>query len=76
MAARATCNEDILICDKALQAKKGELKLCDLAVLQLKDENVLLKTQVADKDEALRAWYHNPFVLVALGLVIGVGVTR
>jgi hypothetical protein len=77
MTARAgTCEQDIILCDKALQAKKGELRLCDLAVRQLQDENTVLKTQITDKDDALRAWYHNPFVLVALGLVIGVAATR
>lgn len=71
LRANADCKGDIVVCDKALQATKKEVQLCDLAVKELRDETDALNASLQSEQHKLEAWYHNPFILVALGMIAG-----
>ena len=69
--AETTCDQTLSACDKALKAKQRELDLADLGI-KLRDENRqdLLKEN-AKLREAGSAWYNNPFVWAAIGVIVG-----
>jgi hypothetical protein len=69
--AKADCPDVLAKCDAALGAVRRELQICDLQV-QVRDEHrdVLIKenTQLRERSGA---WYSNPFVFAALGVIAG-----
>lgn len=70
------CDRAVETCKVALDARNEEVKLCNFALRQAVDQNFALKDEIESKDKQLRAWYRNPYFMVALGLVIGVAVTK
>lgn len=66
-----TCNQVIQACDKALEAKEKQLQLSDLALKQALDDRGKLQKDLestrADKD----AWYRNPGLWIAVGILVG-----
>jgi hypothetical protein len=75
-AIAVTPDEVIKACDSALEARKEELRLCNLGIKIRTDENVRLEKENADLRDASGVWYKNPFLLIALGLVGGVVISR
>lgn len=69
--ANADCLDSLNKCDAALNAQKRELQLCDLQV-QVRDEHrdMLVKENAALREKG-SAWYSNPFVWAALGVIAG-----
>lgn len=63
--------EQLRRCDLALNAKKQEASLCDLGV-KLRDNEI---ERVSKENSQLReqsgAWYKNPFVWAAIGVIAG-----
>lgn len=60
------------------------LRKCDLAVTSLKEVNNLQKQIIEDQDRVIvtqkeqldssKAWYHDPWKTIGLGLFIGLGL--
>jgi hypothetical protein len=69
--AAPSCQEVLSKCDTALAAKNTEIKKLELGLTQSAGRITDLEAQVKTKDDQLRAWYHNPFVLFGLGIVAG-----
>lgn len=74
------CEKALDACDAALNAKIQEASLCGLGVKLRDDEMARLEKRNAALEERGTAWYSNPFVWAALGVIagtyIGAGVTR
>lgn len=72
LAETPTCNSVLQKCDEALQARKKELNLCNLALTQNLSETGELSTKLSDSEDKLNSIWRNPFLLIGLGLVGGV----
>lgn len=68
------CDKALTACDAALEARKKEVSLCNLALTQTLDQNYNLNLQLDDKNAELNKWYRNPFVVFALGVAAGIVV--
>jgi hypothetical protein len=68
------------LCDKALEAKNREIELSDLAIKQLTERTQYLDKRVLDLETDSQHFWRNPFIMGALGLVVGgaivVGLSR
>lgn len=71
-----TCNSVLEKCDKALQETKKSLEISDLAVQTLRNQNQDLVVQVKELESSNSAWYKNPFLMIGLGLVVGVVIAK
>jgi hypothetical protein len=69
-----TCEEVISKCDSALEAKNKQIKKLELGLTTQTERVADLSSQLEDKNQELQAWYRNPFVVGALGLVAGAAV--
>lgn len=81
--ARADCKSTLDLCVKAenqckaaLDQRNQEIQLCQLAVSKGVEQNSQLNQTIEAQDAKLSSWTRNPFVMLAIGLVIGVAVTR
>lgn len=74
--AKTSCPDVLEACDQALQAKKKELAICDAGVNLLHSSINELTEQVDSLREAESTWYHNPWILIGLGIVGGVLLTK
>ncbi len=72
---RPSCDQVLTACGAALDANKQALSLSNLAVTQSQLQVTDLGQQLESKNKQLESWVHNPFVCVALGLVIGMVAT-
>lgn len=70
-ALSATTEEKLAACDAALYAKIKEVSLCNLGVELRTSEIDRLQTQNADLLKSGTAWYQNPFVWAAIGVIAG-----
>lgn len=68
----ALCDSALNSCSQALEARKEEVKLCRLGLSQSIERNAVLERTVQDQNDKLQSPLRNPFVMTALGLVIGV----
>lgn len=66
-----SCDEVLRSCAQAVSSLESANKEKDLLIHNLDDYSHKLEVQVSDLKEAQNAWYHNPFVMGALGLVAG-----
>ena len=64
------------LCDKALKARDKENADLHLGVDLLKSQNNDLNNQVTALENKSRAFYRNPWFLVALGVAAGAFVAR
>lgn len=71
--AHAT-NEDRAQCIKVIDAKNEQIKLCELGVDMLKQDNERLIKQVSSLSEP--SMLKNPLLWTLVGLVIGVAITK
>jgi hypothetical protein len=71
---RVTCEEVIAKCDAALAAKNTQIKKLELGLTAQTERVADLSSQLEDKNSQLQAWYRNPFVVGALGLVAGAAI--
>ncbi len=69
--AETTCHDVIRTCDRALEEKEKEVKICDLGLKQTLEHNQELSSELESKQKSLEAWYRNPFVMLALGGLAG-----
>ncbi len=58
-------------CDKALNAKIQEASLCGLGVQLRQSELERVTKENAQLRERGQAWYNNPFVFAAIGVIVG-----
>jgi len=58
-------------CDAALEAKKEEARICDLGVKIRTDDRVELQKEIAGLRKANSAWYNNPALWAAIGVIAG-----
>lgn len=65
------CDSALSACDEALNARKREVQLCQLALVQASHQAETLNVQLKDREEQLGAWYRNPFIMITLGIVAG-----
>lgn len=70
--ADVSCDDIISACDGALDAKNKQIELSDLAIVQLKDQNVVLKDRAEEAEGKLSSIWRNPFVYLGVGFVTGV----
>ena len=70
-AALNDCWEAIGACQAVVDAQKKELSLCKLGLVQTLDQLGMVNLELNDAKDDLRAWYRNPFVMVALGMLVG-----
>lgn len=66
-----TCDEVISKCDAALAAKNKQIQKLELGLTKQTERVADLSQQVEDKNQQLQAWYRNPLIVGALGLVAG-----
>lgn len=76
LAGTPTCNEVLQACDKAFEAKKKEVQLCDLALKKSVDQNAALTKEIKDKEASGSSIFKNPFFLMGIGLVGGLIINR
>lgn len=74
-SAKADCQDLINKCDAALEARKTELQLSNLALMQSMERSAMLEVELEHKEAKLRSFTRNPFIMSALGLVVGIVVT-
>lgn len=67
----ATTDEKLSACDAALTARTKEANLCDLGVKFYAEQQVTLQKENARLREQSSAWYLNPFVWAAVGVIAG-----
>lgn len=72
--ARVTCEEVLDKCGQAVEAKNKHIQKLELGLAKQTERVVDLSSQLEDKNSQLQAWYRNPFVVGALGLVAGAAV--
>lgn len=70
-ALSATTEELLSACDAALTAKKDEARICDLGVKLYQNEIERVTKENAQLRESNQAWYKNPFVWAAIGVIAG-----
>lgn len=70
-AGTVSCDETLNACDAALKAKQRELDLSDLGIKIRDDDRVRLQTENARLLERGQAWYSNPAIWAALGVIAG-----
>lgn len=84
-AAHANCQTDELLskcnvavedCRAALDARNKEIQLCRLGLIQSLDRQGQLNANLEDAQDKLGSPFRNPWLMIALGLVIGVAVTK
>lgn len=68
---RADCDTVLDKCDAALQARKEEVRLCDLALKQAKGNTVELNKLVDEQNKKLESPTRNPFIMTTVGVVLG-----
>jgi len=74
--ATETCDSVLEKCSIALSETKKQVEISDLAIKTLKEQNTDLYVQVRDLQESANAWYKNPFILIGVGLVLGVVIAK
>lgn len=67
----ATTDELLNSCDRALNAKIQEASLCGLGVQLRQSELERVTKENATLRERGSAWYSNPFVWAAVGVIFG-----
>lgn len=70
-ASSATTEEKLTACDSALYAKVKEAELCSLGVQLRTDEMGRLNVENATLRERGSAWWSNPFIYAAIGVIVG-----
>lgn len=79
-ALSAPIEEQLAKCDAALNAKIQEASICGLGVQLRQNELERVTKENADLRSRGSAWYENPFVWAAVGVIVGAyagaGVTR
>jgi hypothetical protein len=73
-ASAPTCDETLNLCDAALKGKQRELDLSDLGIKIRQDEIERLQKRNAALEDRGTAWYSNPMVWAALGVIVGTWV--
>lgn len=74
--AKADCRDVIRAADRALDAKKKEISLCQLGLMQALEDNRLLKAEVQDMKESEGSVWRNPFFLIAVGAIGGIIIAK
>lgn len=71
-----TCDEVLTACNDAFEAKKRELQLCDLGLLQTLDQLDVTKRDLRDEIESNNKIWKNPYLLIGLGVITGVIISK
>lgn len=66
------CDKAVKACGDALDARKKEVSLCNLALTQTLEDNSSLRIQIDNKEAELNKWYRNPIIMGVLGVAAGV----
>jgi hypothetical protein len=69
------CTRTVTACREALDARNEELKLCHLGLTQVRDQNVMLRTELETANQKLESPLRNPFIMATVGVLIGIAVT-
>ena len=72
---RVTCLDVIKACDIALEKKEKEIELKDLALKQSQDHLSRTLGDLENAREQLGSPFRNPFIMVTVGVVLGIVVT-
>lgn len=70
------CNKVIDLGNQALVAKDKEIDLAKISISQQTEHAAQLQVKLTEAEESNGSWYHNPFIMLALGLVTGVALTQ
>jgi hypothetical protein len=70
-AETPTCPDVLNACDAALKAKQRELDLADLGIKIRDEDRLRLQKENAALRERGSAWYENPVVWAAIGVIAG-----
>ena len=79
---QADCSQDLQTCRKdckividaanaALRAKDDQISAQTNAITDLTNNLRDTQSRLDKDDSALSAWYHNPLILIGIGLVVG-----
>lgn len=71
VAATPTCKEVLKKADQAIQVQKVEISKLNLALTETRDDNANLRKEVTQAKKDIQAWYHNPWIMGAIGVVAG-----
>lgn len=66
------CDQVVDACDKALTARKRELTLANIALLQSLDSNASLQRDLNTAEDKLKSVWRQPTFTIPLGITIGV----
>jgi hypothetical protein len=66
------CDKAVESCKSALDARKEEIKLCRLGLMQSLERNSDLESQVSDQNQKLQSPFRNPFIMTTVGVVLGI----
>ena len=70
-----TCEEVLSKCDAVLAAKNKQIEKLELGLAAQTGRVADLSNQLEDKNSQLQSPFRNPFVMTAVGVVIGILVT-
>ena len=75
-AMAVECNDVIKKCDETIAEKNKALELKDLAITNCMRHGFEVQYSLNETRDELKAWYHNPFILVPLGIIGGVFASK
>lgn len=69
--AGPSCDDVLGACSAALEARKAEIKLCDLALSTSREQGLSTRTELEESNAKLASVWHQPLVMILLGVVAG-----
>lgn len=67
-----SCTLVLQACDKALTDTLNEVDIKKLLILDMTNQNITLQNENEDLKASAGEFWHNPWVMTSLGLVLGV----
>jgi len=76
VVAKTTCNDVIQACDEALAAKNKEIDFSIRVITTQDTELTRVRQDLRDEVANNNVWYKNPTILILLGVVAGVAISK
>lgn len=74
-AQTPSCQDVISKCEKAIETRKEEVRLCNLGLAQSQEALAQTDAMLKAAETKLQSPTRNPFVLVTFGVVVGILIT-
>ena len=75
-AMAVECTDVIKKCDETIAEKNKTIELKDLAVRNCLEHGISVQYQLNETKAELAAWYHNPVILIPLGILGGIAASK